>query len=204
MSSLYGCGSPHPMSLDAARWTSPPTSISSTPSTPQFIVPPSPPATAGPRHSLNCPSAPMPISQRYRPYAVSTPWVTSPSSSGGQRAFNFSGPSPSSVGPFVPPNTPVPLPPLSPQSVSSSRAQASTAPVPMVPPSPRTRARHAAFATRIPPSSPLSFLFFALSDMNQDSSDEESEEEEDFSRVQFGSRYTAAARCVCFLPVECV
>lgn len=43
--------------------------------------------------------------------------------------------------------------------------------------------------------SPLSLLFFALSDMSQGSSDEESEEEEDFARVQFGSRYTAA-RCV--------
>ncbi|MEQ2175515.1 hypothetical protein GOODEAATRI_018666 [Goodea atripinnis] len=42
-------------------------------------------------------------------------------------------------------------------------------------------------------SSPLSFLFFALSDMSQDSSDEESEgEEEDFAQVQFGSRYTNA------------
>lgn len=44
--------------------------------------------------------------------------------------------------------------------------------------------------------SPLSFLFYALSDMSQDSSDEDSEEEEDFSRVQFGSRYTAT-QCVC-------
>lgn len=39
--------------------------------------------------------------------------------------------------------------------------------------------------------------------MNQDSSDDESEEEEDFSRVQFGSRYSAAARCA-LLPVELV
>lgn len=38
--------------------------------------------------------------------------------------------------------------------------------------------------------SPLSLLFFALSDISQDSSDEDSEEDEDFSRVQFGSRYT--------------
>lgn len=43
--------------------------------------------------------------------------------------------------------------------------------------------------------SPLSFLFFALSDVSQDSSDEDSEEDEDFARVQFGSRYTAA-QCV--------
>ncbi|KAJ0036891.1 hypothetical protein NQD34_005568 [Periophthalmus magnuspinnatus] len=195
--SLYGCGSPHPMALDAATWTSPSPCTSSsslpstpsTPATPQLIVPPSPPAAASSRHVLNSPSAPMPISQRYRPYAVSTPWVPPSPSSSGYRPFSFSGPSPSSVGPVVPPNTPVPLPPPSPQSLNSPRAptHSSTAPLPMVPPSPRTRARHAAFATRIPPSSPLSFLFFALSDMNQDSSDEESEEEENFSRVQFGS-----------------
>lgn len=44
-------------------------------------------------------------------------------------------------------------------------------------------------------ASPMSFLFHALSDMSQGSSDEDSEEEdEDFSRVQFGSRYTAT-RC---------
>uniref|UniRef100_A0A8D3B6E6 Ubiquitin conjugation factor E4 B n=1 Tax=Scophthalmus maximus TaxID=52904 RepID=A0A8D3B6E6_SCOMX len=51
LSSLYGCGSPHPMALDAAKRTSPslppPTppsepSLPSTPSTPQFIVPPRP------------------------------------------------------------------------------------------------------------------------------------------------------------------
>lgn len=58
--------------------------------------------------------------------------------------------------------------------------------------------------------SPLSLLFFALSDMSQDSSDEDSAEEEDFSRVQFGSRYTAArcvfSSCVCLLrygPAAC-
>ena len=48
--------------------------------------------------------------------------------------------------------------------------------------------------------SPLSFLFFALSDMSRDSSDEESEEEEDFTQVQFGSRYTTGVCvfvCVC-------
>ncbi len=40
-------------------------------------------------------------------------------------------------------------------------------------------------------TSPFSLLFFALSDLPQDSSDEEleEEEEEDFSRVQFASRY---------------
>ena len=52
------------------------------------------------------------------------------------------------------------------------------------------------------PVSPLSFLFFALSDMSQDSSDEDSEEEEDFAQVQFGSRYTTA-RCVLMRVCAC-
>ncbi|XP_039656659.1 ubiquitin conjugation factor E4 B isoform X1 [Perca fluviatilis] len=197
LSSLYGCGSPQSMALDAAKRTSPslltPTtpSVPSTPSTPQFIVPPSPPATTTPRNTLNPPSAPMPISQRYRPYSVSSPWGAPSPSSPGQRGFSFFGPSPSPAGPSVPPNTPVPVPPPSPQSLSLSspraRNQPSSTPPPMVPPSPRSNTRQAAFASRIPPSSPLSVLFFALSDMSQDSSDEDSEEEEDFSRVQFGS-----------------
>lgn len=53
--------------------------------------------------------------------------------------------------------------------------------------------------------SPLSYLFFALSDLAHDSSDEDSEEEEDFARVQFGSRYTAA-RCVfvCACSAHCM
>lgn len=59
--------------------------------------------------------------------------------------------------------------------------------------------RFQSFPSLLPSSprcaSPLSFLFHALSDMSQGSSDEDSEEEdEDFSRVQFGSRYTAT-RC---------
>lgn len=41
-------------------------------------------------------------------------------------------------------------------------------------------------------ASPLSFLSHAISDVSQGSSDEDSEEEEDFSYVQFGSRYTTA------------
>lgn len=51
-------------------------------------------------------------------------------------------------------------------------------------------------------ASPLSLLLFALSDMSQDSSDEDSEEEEDFTRVQFGSRYTAAW-CLCLCVRAC-
>ncbi|XP_035512306.1 ubiquitin conjugation factor E4 B isoform X1 [Morone saxatilis] len=195
LSSLYGCGSPHSMALDAAKRTSPslptPPSVPSTPSTPQFIVPPSPPATATPRPTLNPPSAPMPISQRYRPYSVTSPWGAPSPSSPGHRGFSFFGPSPSPAGPSVPPNTPVPVPPPSPQSLSLSspraRNQPSSTPPSMVPPSPRTNTRQAAFAARIPPSSPFSFLFYALSDMSQDSSDEDSEEEEDFAQIQFGS-----------------
>ncbi|XP_057685766.1 ubiquitin conjugation factor E4 B isoform X1 [Corythoichthys intestinalis] len=194
LSSLYGCGSPYPMSLDAAKWTSPniatPTSssVSSAPSPPQFIVPPSPPPTAVPqRPSLNPPSAPMPISQRYRPYSVSSPWGALSPSSPGQRAFSFFSSSPSPAGPAVPPNTPVPVPTPSTLSLSS---------LPMVPPSPRTNARQAVFASRIPPSSPVSLLF-ALSDVSQDSSDEESDEEvEDFAQVQFGSSHGACGGSV--------
>uniref|UniRef100_A0A8C9WW91 Ubiquitin conjugation factor E4 B n=1 Tax=Sander lucioperca TaxID=283035 RepID=A0A8C9WW91_SANLU len=162
LSSLYGCGSPQSMALDAAKRTSPslptptPPSVPSTPSTPQFIVPPSPPATATPRHTLNPPSAPMPISQRYRPYSVSSPLGAPSPSSPGQRGFSFFGPSPSPAGPSVPPNTPVPVPPPSPQSLSlispRARNQPSSTPPPMVPPSPRSNTRQAAFASRIPPS----------------------------------------------------
>ncbi|XP_019743551.1 ubiquitin conjugation factor E4 B isoform X2 [Hippocampus comes] len=153
LSSLYGCGSPYPMSVDAAKRISPnvPTpatpSVPSTPSTPQFVVPPSPPTPAAPlRQSLNPPSAPMPISQRYRPYSVSSPWGALSPTSPGQRAFSFFAPSPSPTGPTVPPNTPVPLPTSSTSSLSLSSP-------PMVPPSPRTNARQSAFASRIPPSS---------------------------------------------------
>uniref|UniRef100_A0A8C6NYP5 Ubiquitin conjugation factor E4 B n=1 Tax=Nothobranchius furzeri TaxID=105023 RepID=A0A8C6NYP5_NOTFU len=122
LSSLYGCGSPHPVALDAASRTCPSLStpasstVPSTPCPPQFIVPPSPPTTVTPRHSLNPPSAPVPISQRYRPYSVTTSWGASSPMSPGQRGFSFPGPSPSPAGPSVPPNTPVPAAPLSPQS----------------------------------------------------------------------------------------
>ncbi|XP_056280096.1 ubiquitin conjugation factor E4 B-like isoform X2 [Pseudoliparis swirei] len=163
LSSLYGCGSPQSMALDAAKRTSPslpaPTTptVPSTPSTPQFIVPPSPPASATPRHILNSPSAPMPISQRYRPYSVTSPWGAPSPASPGQSGFTFLGPSLSPAGPSVPPNTPVPVPPPSPQSLSLSSPrvpnQPSSTSLSMVPPSPRSNTRQAAFASRIPPSS---------------------------------------------------
>ncbi|XP_077577780.1 ubiquitin conjugation factor E4 B isoform X1 [Stigmatopora nigra] len=196
LSSLYGCGSPHPMSLDAATWTSsniskpPSSSVSSAPPTPHSFVPPSPPLTTIPqRQSLNPPSAPMAISQRYRPYTVSYPWGAPSPSSPGQRSLSFFSPSPSPAGPTVPPNTPIPMP-------SSSTLSSSS--LTMVPPSPRTNPRQAVFASRIPPSSPVSLLF-ALSDISQDSSGEESDEEvEDFAQVQFGSSHGA-----CGGPVSC-
>ncbi|XP_075897787.1 ubiquitin conjugation factor E4 B isoform X1 [Nelusetta ayraudi] len=197
LSSLYGCGSPHYVALVAAKGASPCLSAPPTPSdpsapqSPQFIVPPSPPPLAPSRHTPNPPSAPMPISQRYRPYSVASPWGgPSPSpSSPGLRGFSYPGASPSAAGPAVPPNTPVPAPPPhSPQHVPlRARTQTPSTPPLAVPSSLRLGSRQAAFASRIPPSSPLSFLFHALSDMSQGSSDEDSEEEEeDFSHVQFG------------------
>lgn len=165
--SLYGCGSPHSMALDAAKGTSPclsapPTpSVPSAPPTPQFIVPPSPPPPAPPRHILNSPTAPMPISQRYRPYSVTSPWGAPFPSSPGQRGFSLFGPSPSPAGPAVPPNTPVPAQPSSPQQLplSSPRArnQPPCTPPLAVPSSLRLNTRQAAFASRIPPSRYLLF-----------------------------------------------
>lgn len=144
------------MALDAAKRTSPSLLTPTTPSTPQFVVPPSPPASTPPRHSLSAPSAPVPISQRYRPYSVTTPWVAPSPTSPSHRGFSFPGPSPSPAGPSVPPNTPVSVPPPSPQSLSLSSPtghnQPSSATSPMVPPSPRLNTRQAAFAARMPPS----------------------------------------------------
>ncbi|XP_068191871.1 ubiquitin conjugation factor E4 B isoform X2 [Antennarius striatus] len=165
LSSLYGCGSPHSMALDASMRTSPPLPTPTTPcspptltpSTPQFIVPPSPPSAGSARHTVTSPSSPMPISQRYRPYSVASPWGVPSPSTQGHRGFSFFGPSPSPAGPSVPPNTPVPVPPPSPQYLSMgsprARTQLSSTPSSMVPTSPTLNARQAAFAARIPPSS---------------------------------------------------
>ncbi|XP_015233656.1 PREDICTED: ubiquitin conjugation factor E4 B isoform X2 [Cyprinodon variegatus] len=163
LSSLYGCGSPHPMALNAAGRTCPSLSTPTTPtlpaatSTPQFVVPPSPPATPSTRLSLNPSSTPMPISQRYRPYSVTTPWAASSPLSPVPRGYSFPGLSPSPATPSVPPNTPLPATPLSPQSIilssprSGNHRPSSTLPV--GPSSPRMRARQAAFAARMPSSS---------------------------------------------------
>uniref|UniRef100_A0A8C7G092 Ubiquitin conjugation factor E4 B n=1 Tax=Oncorhynchus kisutch TaxID=8019 RepID=A0A8C7G092_ONCKI len=178
LSSLYGC-SPHSLALNAHP-----------------MVAPSPPSMAyPPRLSLNLPSAPLPISQRYRPYSVTSPLgISTPPS---PRLASLPGLSrgPITEGLPVPPiilaQAPAPPLPTSPQSVplpSTSPHPPTSMPLPLVPPSPRSAARGAALATRIP-SSPLSLLFFALSDMSQDSSEEEpeDEQEEDFTQVQFGS-----------------
>uniref|UniRef100_A0A8C5NH33 Ubiquitin conjugation factor E4 B n=1 Tax=Gouania willdenowi TaxID=441366 RepID=A0A8C5NH33_GOUWI len=169
LSSLYGCGSPHPMTLDTAGMTSPspptPTtpSVCSTSSNPQFVVPPSPPASATTRHPLNPPTSPMPISPRYRPYSVTASWGSASPSSSCHRASSPSRPSPSPAGLSVPPNTPVPVSSPSPQPISLGSPWARTQPsstVPtVVPPSPRLNNRQAAFAARIPPSSCLFFSF---------------------------------------------
>ncbi|XP_056456224.1 ubiquitin conjugation factor E4 B isoform X3 [Gadus chalcogrammus] len=182
LSSLYGC-SPHPGTLNPARMPPPPVTSPSSPAVPatppglHFIVPPSPPAPA--RLTLSPPSAPLPVSQRYRPYSVTSPWaVPAPPSPGFRRAPPPPpGAPPSPLGLTVPPGPPAPLPPPGPRPHPSS--------LPLGSPSPRLRAQGA--SRRNPASSPLSFLFFALSDMSRDSSDEESEEEEDFTQVQFGS-----------------
>uniref|UniRef100_A0A3P9H964 Ubiquitin conjugation factor E4 B n=1 Tax=Oryzias latipes TaxID=8090 RepID=A0A3P9H964_ORYLA len=206
LSSLYDSGSPCPVALDAAKRTSPSLSAPSTssvpitPSTPQFVVPPSPPSTATSRHPLNAPSAPMPISQRYRPYSVTTPLGGNSPLIPAHRPFSLVGSFPSPSGLHVPPNTPVPVQPLSPRSLtlSSSRPldQPSPSTPPVEPPSPRSITRQAAFADRIPASSPLSLLFFALSDISQNINDEDSEEEEDFAQVQFGSSLGACGGAV--------
>lgn len=147
---------------DASRGTSSSFSAPTTfsvpppPSMPQFIVPPSPPTPATQRHTSNAASSPMPISQRYRPYSVTSPWMAPSPTSPGYRGFSFSGPFPSPAGPPVPPNTPVPAPSLNHQPLSLSSPRGHNPPssaIPLVVPSSlRSNAHPAAFASRIPPS----------------------------------------------------
>ncbi|XP_071021382.1 ubiquitin conjugation factor E4 B isoform X2 [Oncorhynchus clarkii lewisi] len=194
LSSLYGC-SPHSLALNAARMISPPLPTPTSPSLHPMVAPSPPSMAYPPRLSLNLPSAPLPISQRYRPYSVTSPLgISTPPS---PRLASLPGLSrgPITEGLPVPPiilaQAPAPPLPTSPQSVplpSTSPHPPTSMPLPLVPPSPRSATRGAALDTRIP-SSPLSLLFFALSDMSQDSSEEEpeDEQEEDFTQVQFGS-----------------
>ncbi|KAG5835651.1 hypothetical protein ANANG_G00246280 [Anguilla anguilla] len=182
LSSLYGC-SPHPQAFSTARMTPP--SLPSTPGTPSFSqpVPPSPPA---PRLSSGSTSAPLPISPRYRPYSVTYPWGASSSPA----------PGPSPQGPVAPSTQGLPSSPQ-PISISSPQFHRPTAMLlPLTAGSSAAGAQRTAQTSRIPPSfydNPLSLLFFALSDVSEDSSDEEpDEEEEDFSRVTFGSSLGAS------------
>ncbi|XP_071203119.1 ubiquitin conjugation factor E4 B-like isoform X2 [Salvelinus alpinus] len=194
LSSLYGC-SPHPLALNPARMTSP-SLPASTPSSPHPMVAPSPPTMANSsRLSL---SAPLPVSQRYRPYSVTSPsgFSTPPcptlASLAGFSSVPGTVPACFPVPPIALSQAPAPRLPTTPQSVllpSPRPRPPSSMPLPLVPTSPRAASRQAA---RIP-SSPLSFLFFTLSDMSQDSSDEEDEQEEDFSQFQFGSSLGVSA-----------
>ncbi|TRY82499.1 hypothetical protein DNTS_013817 [Danionella cerebrum] len=171
---LYSC-SPNPLALSSARMSTPSAPMASPATLP---VPPSPPVPQPPS-SLPTPSqsAPLPISQRYRPYSLSSSIPISPNSRSAQSGMPM--PPSTSDSPFRP----------SPRHHNTQP----TMPLPIVPGSPSTMARRTALAARMP-SSPFSLLFFALSDMPQDSSDEEveEEEEEDFSGVQFGSSLGAS------------
>ncbi|XP_012681583.2 ubiquitin conjugation factor E4 B isoform X1 [Clupea harengus] len=180
LSSLYGC-SPHPLALNPARMSAP--SSASTPSSATTPTSPLSPTDPPPlRPALGSPTPPLPISQRYRPYSLNSPWAST----------STIPPSPRSTGPLSPGQgpsfSPLPASLSSPQQVHPSSMS-----LPLLPPSsPSARARRTALAARMP-SSPLSLLFFALSDMSPNSSDEElEEEEEDFSRVQFGSSLGAS------------
>uniref|UniRef100_A0A8B9JL64 Ubiquitin conjugation factor E4 B n=1 Tax=Astyanax mexicanus TaxID=7994 RepID=A0A8B9JL64_ASTMX len=189
LSSLYGC-SPHPLTHNF-RMSAPSIPV---PSAPLAGVPPS--AVPVPRlpfsSSSQTSSAPVPISQRYRPYSLSPsqgssfPMSLSPRSGPAGPSSTLST---STQSPAVP-SSPQPAPLPSPRH----RARNTAVPFPFMPASPTTLARRTALAARMP-SSPFSLLFFALSDMSQDSSDEEleeDEEEEDFSGVQFGSSLGAS------------
>ncbi|XP_017563854.1 ubiquitin conjugation factor E4 B isoform X1 [Pygocentrus nattereri] len=154
------------------------------------------PPAAAPRLPFSSPSptpsAPLPISQRYRPYSLSPSQSSSfpmslssrPGTSGPSSALTTASQSPAV------PSSPQPALLPSPRH----RARHTAVPFPFLPASPTSVARRTALAARMP-SSPFSLLFFALSDMSQDSSDdelEEDEEEEDFSGVQFGSSLGAS------------
>uniref|UniRef100_A0A8C7G095 Ubiquitin conjugation factor E4 B n=1 Tax=Oncorhynchus kisutch TaxID=8019 RepID=A0A8C7G095_ONCKI len=158
LSSLYGC-SPHSLALNAARMISPPLPTPTSPSQHPMVAPSPPSMAYPPRLSLNLPSAPLPISQRYRPYSVTSPLgISTPPS---PRLASLPGLSrgPITEGLPVPPiilaQAPAPPLPTSPQSVplpSTSPHPPTSMPLPLVPPSPRSAARGAALATRIPSS----------------------------------------------------
>uniref|UniRef100_A0A3P9A1X8 Ubiquitin conjugation factor E4 B n=1 Tax=Esox lucius TaxID=8010 RepID=A0A3P9A1X8_ESOLU len=178
-------------SSSLCRMTSPPipTSNVTTPFSLHPVVPSSPPTMSNPsRISLNSSSAPLPISQRYRPYSVTSPWGVSTPPSPTPRMASIPGfwpqsesssfPNPSSL--TTCPNCPCP-------SVCFFTYFLSL-------PFSHPVLLYFSFLLSSLYTSPLSLLFVALSDMSQDSSDEEpgDEQEEDFAHVQFGSSLGAA------------
>uniref|UniRef100_A0A8C8HUI2 Ubiquitin conjugation factor E4 B n=1 Tax=Oncorhynchus tshawytscha TaxID=74940 RepID=A0A8C8HUI2_ONCTS len=154
LSSLYGC-SPHSLALNAARMISPPLSTPTSPSLHPMVAPSPPSMAYPPRLSLNLPSAPLPISQRYRPYSVTSPLgISTP-------------PSPRLASLPVPPiilaQAPAPPLPTSPQSVplpSTSPHPPTSMPLPLVPPSPRSAARGGFFLKAPWFCSPVVLLHF--------------------------------------------
>ncbi|KAI5095644.1 ubiquitin conjugation factor E4 B isoform X1, partial [Silurus meridionalis] len=207
---LYGC-SPY-LGQNPARISAPsvltPVIL---PSLPPPAASPSPPPQPGPSTAPQLPpspsvprlsspyptpSSPLPISPRYRPYVF--PMSLSPRS-------GLSTPTYTPSAPLTPQPAPLPSP--------RQHTRQTPVPFPLVPGSPSLTARRRnlikpCFVLHSTSSyihkltlfaccghaSPVPLLFFALSDMSQDSSDEEleEEEEEDFSEVQFGSSLGAS------------
>uniref|UniRef100_A0A671TBW9 Ubiquitin conjugation factor E4 B-like n=1 Tax=Sinocyclocheilus anshuiensis TaxID=1608454 RepID=A0A671TBW9_9TELE len=133
LSSLYGC-SPNPLALSSA--SSARTSVPLAPAA-ALLGPPSPPVSRPPA-SLPppSPSTPLPISQRYRPYSLSSSIPISPS------------PRSTPSGMLTPPTTScIPSSP-SPRHHSTN----SSMPFPILPGSPSTMARRTALAARMPSS----------------------------------------------------
>uniref|UniRef100_A0A8C1RA79 Ubiquitin conjugation factor E4 B n=1 Tax=Cyprinus carpio TaxID=7962 RepID=A0A8C1RA79_CYPCA len=133
LSSLYGC-SPNPLALSSARMSAP-----SVPLAPAAALPgpPSPPVSRPPA-SLPppSPSTPLPISQRYRPYSLSSSIPISPSHRSTQSGM-LTPPTTSGI-----PSSPSPR----------HRSTNSSVPFPILPGSPSTMARRTALAARMPSS----------------------------------------------------
>uniref|UniRef100_A0A8C1P055 Ubiquitin conjugation factor E4 B n=1 Tax=Cyprinus carpio TaxID=7962 RepID=A0A8C1P055_CYPCA len=131
LSSLYGC-SPNPLALSSARMSAP-----SVPLAPAAALPgpPSPPVSRPPA-SLPppSPSTPLPISQRYRPYSLSSSIPISPSHRSTQSGM-LTPPTTSGI-----PSSPSPR----------HRSTNSSVPFPILPGSPSTMARRTALAARMP------------------------------------------------------
>nr|AEK06332.1 UBE4B-II splice isoform II [Danio rerio] len=129
LSSLYGC-SPNPLALSSARLSAPSVPPASPAALPVSLSPP----ISRPPASLPSPSAPLPISQRYRPYSLSSSIPISPSSRSAPSGMLTS-----------PTTSETPSRP-SPRQHSTQTSM----PFPFPPGSPTTMARRTALATRMP------------------------------------------------------